>query len=112
LLHTAPRVHLTLLSYILNLASLICLAVQNTQIDGKLDRKPTYRHASAAIFQVHDRCFTPPLSEFEHIKMRNATMAHLKTACGPPVGNHWSTQSCRGKRLAHLHVIFGFFRAY
>jgi len=44
--------------------------------------------ASAAIFQVHDRCFTPPLSEFEHIKMQNGTMAYIKTAYGPLVGNH------------------------
>jgi len=26
----------------------------------------------------------------EHIKMQNGAMAHLKTACGPPAGNHWS----------------------
>jgi len=45
--------------------------------------------ASAVIFQVHDMCFIPPLSEFGHIKMRNGAKAHLKTACGPPVGNHW-----------------------
>jgi len=54
---------------------------------------------SSAIFQVHERCFTPSLSEFEHIKMQNGTMAHLKIACGPPmhhatpVGNQWTRKT-------------------
>jgi len=43
--------------------------------------------ASSAIFQVHNRCFIPPLNEFDYIKMRNGAMAHLKTACGPVVGH-------------------------
>jgi len=42
---------------------------------------------SVAIIQVHERRFTPPLSEFEDVKMRNGAMVHLKTAYGPPVGH-------------------------
>jgi len=51
--------------------------------------------ASSAIFQVHNRCFIPSLNEFEHIKVRNGAMAHLKPVCGPLVdhgplaGNCW-----------------------
>jgi len=41
------------------------------------------------MFQVHERCFSPSLSEFKHTKMRNGAMAQLNTAYGPPVGNHW-----------------------
>jgi len=48
--------------------------------------------ASSAMFQVHDRCFSPSISEFKHTKMRNGAMAHLKTACGPPVRNHWARE--------------------
>ena len=57
--------------------------------------------ASAAIFQVHERCFTSPLSDL-NFKMRDGPMAHLKTVCGPPVGhcppvgNHWSRLSIKG----------------
>jgi len=40
------------------------------------------------MFQVHEGCFSSPLSEFKHTKLRNGAMAHLQTACGPPVGNH------------------------
>jgi len=32
-----------------------------------------------------------PSVTFEHIKMRNGAMAHLKPAYGPPVGNHCPT---------------------
>jgi len=45
--------------------------------------------ASSAIFQGYERCFLPALSEFEHIKMRNGAITHLKAAYDPPVGNHW-----------------------
>jgi len=74
--------------------------------------------ASAAIFQVREKCFKPPLSEFGHIKMRNGAMAHLKTACGPPVGhgppvgNHWFMKTCRGQigwrfsKQHREHVLF------
>jgi len=48
--------------------------------------------ASSAMCQVHERCFSPSLSEFKQTKMRNGAMAHLKTVCGPQVGNHWSKQ--------------------
>jgi len=56
-------------------------------------------NASSAMFQVHEGCFSSSLSEFKHTKMRNGAMAHLKTACGPPVGNHWS------KSYSGLHKI-------
>jgi len=55
--------------------------------------------ASSAMFQVHERCLSPSLCEFKHTKMRNGAMAHLKTACGPPmghgpqIGNHWFSSS-------------------
>jgi len=56
--------------------------------------------ASSAMFQVHEGCFSPPLSEFKHTKMRNGAMAHLKNACVPPVGNHWFITSSR-----HLQTV-------
>jgi len=34
--------------------------------------------ASSAMFQLHERCFTLPLSEFECIKTRNRATAHQK----------------------------------
>ena len=48
---------------------------------------------SSAIFQFHERCFTPPLSEFEHIKMWNGSMTHIKTLSGPQVGNYCDVAS-------------------
>jgi len=50
--------------------------------------------------------------------MRNGAMAHLKTACGPPVGhgppvgNHWFMKTCRGQigwrfsKQHREHVLF------
>ena len=61
--------------------------------------------ASSAMFQVHERCFSPSLSEFKHTKMRNGAMAHLKTACGPLVGNHWAS-TCTSCWL--LSEVFGY----
>jgi len=67
-LRTARCVVLSLLSYILNLGSLICLAIQNAQIDGKLDRKPTSGHCVGRDISGTREVFTPPFGEFEHIK--------------------------------------------
>jgi len=39
--------------------------------------------APSAMFQVHERCATPPLSEFEHIEMRIRAMAHVTSTYGP-----------------------------
>jgi len=58
--------------------------------------------APVAIFQVHEKCFTLPFSEFEQIKMRNGAIARLKTSCnlpvglGPPVRNHCTRKSIKG----------------
>jgi len=64
-------------------SSLIRLAIQNTQIDRKLDRKPALWHCVVSNISGHERCFIPPLGEFQHIKMWN----------GPMVGNHWHRQT-------------------
>jgi len=44
--------------------------------DSKLNGNRLKDIASSAIFQVHVRCCTPPLSETECIKIQNGTMAH------------------------------------
>ena len=44
--------------------------------DRKLNGNRLNDTASSAIFQFHVRCFTPPLSETERIKIRNGTMAY------------------------------------
>jgi len=46
--------------------------------------------ASSAMFQVHEGCFSPLLSDFKHTKMRNGAMAHQKRRLWPTSGS-WPT---------------------